>query len=178
MPRRRLRHIDVLKGILILAVVLHHAPLALWGGYEHDGLSLTPVNNVITAFFMPAFFVVTGFCSSFREGFPEFLRKNLRTIMLPCFCLYYIDRYIWNLDALLFGDPASWLTLSHWLAPGLRTFVSEGGHYWFLSAMFLSRLAAWPVVKLTPPRKVFRQARPDAAAGTGGSRGVPGRHSA
>lgn len=37
------------------------------------------------------------------------------------------------------------MTLSHWIAPGIRTFVEEGGFYWFLSSLFIAKMMAWCV---------------------------------
>lgn len=140
----RLHYIDIFKGICLIFVVVHHAPLALYGGFAESGTILWYVNNFIIAFFMPAFFMATGYCSSFKKPFKQYLLKNVKTILLPCYCLYYLNRYIQNLDVLLFED-SSWMSLSHWLAPGIRTFVEEGGFYWFLSSLFLAKLMAWCV---------------------------------
>lgn len=142
--RERLHYIDIFKGICLIFVVVHHAPLALYGGFAESGTILWYVNNFIIAFFMPAFFMATGYCSSFKKPFKQYLLKNVKTILLPCYCLYYLNRYIQNLDVLLFED-SSWMSLSHWLAPGIRTFVEEGGFYWFLSSLFLAKLMAWCV---------------------------------
>lgn len=140
----RLHYIDIFKGICLIFVVVHHTPLALYGGFAEQGSILWYVNNFIIAFFMPAFFMATGFCSSFKKPFKLYLWKNVKTILLPCYCLYYLNRYIQNLDVLIFED-SSWMSLSHWVAPGIRTFVEEGGFYWFLVSLFLAKLMAWCV---------------------------------
>ena len=140
----RLHYIDIFKGICLILVVVHHAPLALYGGFAEPGTILWYANNFIIAFFMPAFFMATGYCSSFKKPFNQYLWKNVKTILLPCYCLYYLNRYIQNLDVLLFED-SSWMSLSHWLAPGIRTFIEEGGFYWFLSSLFIAKLMAWCV---------------------------------
>lgn len=140
----RLHYIDIFKGICLILVVLHHAPLALYGGFAEQGTFLWYVNNFIIAFFMPAFFMATGYCSSFKKPFKQYLWKNVKTILLPCYCLFYLNRYLQNLDVLLFGD-SSWMTLSHWIAPGIRSFIEEGGFYWFLSSLFIAKFMAWYV---------------------------------
>ena len=134
MAKERLHYIDIFKGICLILVVIHHAPLAYMGHIAQQGSVLWYINNFTIAFFMPAFFVTTGYCTNFNQRFKVYLWKNIKTIMLPCYCLYYLNRYINNLNTWFFED-ASWLTLSHWLAPGIRTFVEEGGFYWFLSAL-------------------------------------------
>ena len=139
MAKERLHYIDIFKGICLILVVIHHAPLAYMGHFAQQGSVLWYINNFAIAFFMPAFFVATGYCTNFNQRFKVYLWKNIKTIMLPCYCLYYLNRYINNLNTWLFED-ASWLTLSHWLAPGIRTFLEEGGFYWFLSALFIAKL--------------------------------------
>lgn len=139
MAKERLHYIDIFKGICLILVVIHHAPLAYMGHFAQQGSVLWYINNFAIAFFMPAFFVATGYCTNFNQRFKVYLLKNIKTIMLPCYCLYYLNRYINNLNTWFFED-ASWLTLSHWLAPGIRTFVEEGGFYWFLSALFIAKL--------------------------------------
>lgn len=139
MAKERLHYIDIFKGICLILVVIHHAPLAYMGHFAQQGSVLWYINNFAIAFFMPAFFVATGYCTNFNQRFKVYLLKNIKTIMLPCYCLYYLNRYINNFNTWLFED-ASWLTISHWLAPGIRTFVAEGGFYWFLSALFIAKL--------------------------------------
>lgn len=134
MAKERLHYIDIFKGICLILVVIHHAPLAYMGHFAQQGSVLWYINN-----FAIAFFVATGYCTNFNQRFKVYLLKNIKTIMLPCYCLYYLNRYINNLNTWFFED-ASWLTLSHWLAPGIRTFVEEGGFYWFLSALFIAKL--------------------------------------
>lgn len=138
MAKNRLHYIDIFKGICLILVVIHHAPLAYMGHFAQQGSVLWYINNFAIAFFMPAFFVATGYCTNFNQRFKVYLWKNIKTIMLPCYCLYYLNRYINNINTWLFED-ASWLTISHWLAPGIRTFV-EDGFYWFLSALFIAKL--------------------------------------
>lgn len=100
---------------------------------------------------MPAFFVATGFCSHFDKDLKSFLWKNIKTILLPCFILYYLNRYLANLNVVLFED-SSWLTWKEWIAPGLRTFIKEGGYYWFLSALFIAKILLYGIYKLIPRR--------------------------
>ena len=139
MAKERLHYIDIFKGICLILVVIHHAPLAYMGHFAQQGSVLWYINNFAIAFFMPAFFVATGYCTNFNQRFKVYLLKNMKAIMLPCYCLYYLNRYINNINTWLFED-ASWLTISHWLAPGIRTFLEEGGFYWFLSALFIAKL--------------------------------------
>ena len=137
LTKDRIHWIDVLKGILILFVVIHHAPFNVNKNFSLLGYEWW--NSFIIGFFMPAFFVVTGYCSNFNRPFPNFLWRNVKTILIPCFCLYYFNHWIQDIKHLCF-DESSWVTWSHFISPGLRTFFKEGGYYWFLSALFLAKI--------------------------------------
>lgn len=142
MGKQRLHYIDIIKGMCVILVVVRHAPFVL-GFADNPYMDIFFLKNFFIPFFMAAFFMVTGYCSNFDEPFKPFLWKNIKGILLPAFCLYYLNRWLENFDAILYADNSTWLTLSHWLSPGLRTFIVEGGHYWFLSALFLAKTAMW-----------------------------------
>ena len=140
MPTKRVHYIDVFKGILIVLVVIHHIPYVLENTIpEKSIIGIRWIQNIIVGFFMPAFFVATGRCTNFKIPFPQYLWKNVKTILIPCFCLYYFNHWLSCVNALYFKD-ASWVTWSHFLSPGIRTFLREGGFYWFLIALFLSKV--------------------------------------
>lgn len=95
MAKERLHYIDVFKGICIMLVVIHHSPLALNGGFAPSGTFLWLLNNFIIAFFMPAFFVATGYCSNFSKPFKIFLWQNVKSILIPCYCLWFFRFSRW-----------------------------------------------------------------------------------
>lgn len=65
MTKNRLLYIDIFKGLCIIFVVVHHVPLAMDGKFAESGEYWWFINNFIISFFMPAFFIATGYCSSF-----------------------------------------------------------------------------------------------------------------
>lgn len=146
MKPERIHYIDVFKGTLIILVIVHHAPMVCQK-FDNPYMDTYWLNNIIIAFFMPAWFMATGYCSSFTKPFPHFLWQNFKGIMIPCFTLYCINHVLYCLNTYLYGD-ASWMTLSHWFNPGVRTFFRNGGFYWFLSALFISKLIFWFVAKI------------------------------
>lgn len=146
MKHERIHYIDIFKGILIILVVVHHAPMVCQK-FDNPYMDTYWLNNIIISFFMPAWFMATGYCSSFTKPFPHFLWQNFKGIMIPCFTLYCINHILYSLNTYLYGD-ASWMTLSHWFNPGVRTFFRNGGFYWFLSALFISKLIFWFVAKI------------------------------
>ena len=135
--KNRISWIDIVKGICVLTVVVHHAHFIVSGDYPIWGYNW--LNGIIIGFFMSAFFVITGYCSNFNLPCIPFLWKNLKTIIVPCFCLYYLNHWIEEAKSFFFYD-ADWITWSHFFSPGIRTFIREGGYYWFLIALFLAKM--------------------------------------
>lgn len=87
--KQRDSSIDVLKGILILLVVLNHiSGVARKVGVEDMTIDVLHVlRDLYVPFFMPAFFIVTGMCSSFSKPFSSFLITNLKTLIFPSIIL-------------------------------------------------------------------------------------------
>lgn len=70
---KRIEYIDVCKGMLILLVLIHHIPQAGNWACGMDSLVLDYINGysfIVCSFFMQAFFVVSGYCSSFSLPSP------------------------------------------------------------------------------------------------------------
>lgn len=134
----RLSYIDIAKGILIMLVVFHHIPHIVKNAGICDSLCilLDSKRYIYSTFFMPAFFLVTGFCSNFDVPFFDFLKKNVKTILIPAFCLGAISEWI-RLIGL--GETQ----LIAYCKLGFSTFIKFGGPYWFLSSLFLSKIIYW-----------------------------------
>ena len=128
--------IDVAKGLLILIVVIHHQPqLAAEFGISNPFLWVEDWTNYwYVAFFMSAFFVITGYCTNFMKlSFGKFLQRQLTTIMLPAFCLGAVSVWI-----SLIGKGC--LNPLEYCKIGFKTFAISGGAFWFLPALFLSKI--------------------------------------
>lgn len=152
MVKQRLSFIDVFKGVLIILVILHHAPLVC-SKFGNPYMDTFWINNFIIAFFMPAWFIATGYCSNFTKPFHLFLWQNFKGIMIPCFTLYCINHFLSCINAYFYGDSL-WMSLSHWFNPGIRTFLRTGGFYWFLSSLFLSKILFWGIAKI--PNDIYK----------------------
>lgn len=132
----RVRFIDIAKGILMVMVVIHHIPaVANKIGFAFS-VDFKYYNLAITPFFMPAFFIITGFCSNFSKPIVQFLKNNIKSIIIPGFFLGIINNWIVLISESC-TNPIEYLKL------GFRTLLLYGGPYWFLSALFLSKLIYW-----------------------------------
>lgn len=80
--------LDVAKCLLIISVIVYHIPVfAEQNGV--DGLGwMYNLRPLFKAYFMPTFFVITGFCSTFSAtSFWQFVYKNFKLLMIPNFLI-------------------------------------------------------------------------------------------
>ena len=141
--RVRLHYVDVVKGILILIVVLRHMENIL-----RDSSYLSSDNEVreyiwsftnpwIT-FYMSTFFILTGFCSDFKKMFRSFLVSNVKTLLFPSITLGFISIWI----QYFLGSSSNSVPYLYGFCV-IKDFFITGGMFWFLTAMFLSKLLLW-----------------------------------
>lgn len=137
MEKKRLSYIDIAKGILILFLLMGHALLFI----RNEGIDDGFINGfqrlrlyLWTPYYMPAFFVITGFCSNFDKPFPTFLWQNFKTLKIP---------------AMIFGTFLAMVTMmNHHLFSFQRVFnhvaicIVDSG-LWFLDALFIAKLVYW-----------------------------------
>lgn len=143
----RLQYIDIAKGILILFLLYGHSTLyTRMLGYEDDSMSLwgklIPWYN---AFFMPAFFIITGFCSSYKIGFKTYLWKNVKTLLIPAVVI--ITMYLYIKDLLLHNA----LSFQH--MTDLRLWLFDKGP-WFIFALFWCKLLFWFLYRLSFKKQI------------------------
>lgn len=139
----RISYLDVAKGLLILSVLIHHIPYTA----EKAGVNLHEYFQIyrllIVPFFMPAFFVITGWCTNFDKGFKTFLWSNVKGLLIPAFVLGALSNWI-VLIADRCVDPVEYAKL------GFRTIVTNGGPYWFISALFVAKVLYWLINRYSP----------------------------
>lgn len=133
MTKERLHYMDIAKGILILLVVWGHIDgTATALGCDNKAIDdIHRTVNIYVSFYMPCFFVITGFCSNFNKPLNKFLVMSLKSILLPAFIFSFIFSGAWN-----FFNLSNAFTF-------LRNYILFGGSYWFLSALFISRILYW-----------------------------------
>ena len=137
----RIEYIDIAKGILIMCLLFGHerAYGPMDGVNDRFMYVMTYPCVIYGAFFMQAFFIITGFCSSFKVDFKTFLWKNVKTLLLPSILLFMFSEYYklcifeHTLSTLPFSKLALWITT---------------GAPWFIMAMFLGKLLYWPIYRL------------------------------
>lgn len=140
--KKRLLWLDALKGYAIILVVISHAR-CVW-----------PHLSILTACYMPLFFVASGYTFRLREGA---LGRKCRQLLIPYFgwSLFYLLFSAWlrpmNFDEILTkcgGVMYSRLSLFP-LTPDnkIRLFAQDASPLWFLTCMVLSYVFSLPLLK-------------------------------
>lgn len=123
----RYNYIDVIKGILILIVILHHI-IGLMNNY---GYIIVNLEKLYVPFFMPAFFVVTGFCSNFNKPKDIFLKTEIKRLLIPAVVFFVINRF----NIMVIDGDLTWYNTLKWIA---KLFIYGGS--WFLIALLVSKV--------------------------------------
>lgn len=126
--KSRLHYVDVAKGLLIVMVVFGH----FWQHIEpldaDVAFVLRQANHSFIAFYMPAFFFITGYCSNFSRPVLATICHSFRMIMIPAFVFSVL----------------SFLVSHHFDAQSIHAFLNDlllyGGSFWFLTALFVARI--------------------------------------
>lgn len=128
----RITYIDIAKGILIMLVLYDHLPDVYEYVLQGQNEIIHTIDQsqwVYKCFFMPAFFVITGMCSSFNKPFRQFLISNFKSLIIP------------NVVFTLVGAIPQ---------VGLSTFkmiLLYFGEYWFLTSLFVSKVICYFINK-------------------------------
>lgn len=138
MLKKRLHYIDLTKGILILMVAYGHVWYRICHTDGYDNLYMTNMHefvNLWVAFFMPAFFVITGMCSNFEKARKTFLLNQIKTILIPAFTLGVVSHIV------------EWALAGKGFSFGITAFL-KGNTYWFLFALFTAKVIYYGLHKL------------------------------
>ena len=120
----RLHHIDIAKGIGILAVVALHANFHLeW----------------MTAFEMPLFFLLSGIFVKVSVPFKEYLIKKINMLLVP---------YVFFESPKLIYD--AYFALTHKGVSFIDSYINSSlpTATWFLLALFLSQIMCYPLLRV------------------------------
>lgn len=142
--KSRLDYIDIAKGILIMCLVYGHlAIISKWQGLDDIVINkwIPATVPLYSSFFMPAFFILSGYCSTFKIKFKVYIWKTFKILIIPAIILKLLAGY--GLDAIL-GNSLSWnhfLDLSTWFTTGMDA-------PWFIFSLFWAKVLYWPIANL------------------------------
>lgn len=143
----RIKYIDIAKGILIILLVFAHFRSVVHR-MPYDSPYFEYVygwNYIFTSFYMPAFFIISGYCSNFNKSAKAFFISQFKSLIIPLISLWFISTI---LSALFQGKN---------IIEELGGVFANGMGLWFLQALFLGKLIIFFIEsiskKMSPPRK-------------------------
>lgn len=130
----RLEHIDILKAVGIICVLIGHlyAPL--------------PIKVFIYSFHMPLFFLISGFLLKTDGSLGFILSKSLRHLMIPylitCLAMAFMDVIFTGIsaDRMINRLMMSVYGISSNIVPGEHFEITQIGPVWFLLALFWAQM--------------------------------------
>lgn len=121
--------IDALKGIAIFLVVLGHG-IIFYPVDLHQNVVCESIFRWLSSVHMPLFFLISGFCFSFKGNYKSFIWKKIKRLLIPHFVFNAIDVVPRALLSSFVNRPRS-------IGESLQKIVFNGGEYWFLYVLFL-----------------------------------------
>ena len=135
--RKHYKEIDSLKGFAIFLVVLGHAivyfPINL-----HEIPWCDVLFRMLSGIHMPLFFMISGFCFSYRGNYRDFLFKKVKRILIPYFVFNLLDLIPRTL-------LPQFVNRSQSLAEAVTAILLYGGELWFLYTLFII-FAFYPMI--------------------------------
>ena len=134
----RIKYLDIAKGVLIILLVFAHFRSAVIRiPYESKYFEFVyGWNNIFTCFYMPAFFIISGYCSNFRKPFGTFLISIVKSLLIPLIFFTLINQ-----------AAVSILNKTNYLEQ-LWQCISNGGDLWFLQAMIIGKLILYYIRRI------------------------------
>lgn len=147
--KKRLHYIDIAKGFGMLMILWMH----VWGNNK-NGFPLPPINNIISSFFVPLFFVLSGYLISLDNiDYKKIFVKKTESLLRPFIVVYILSffvSYLLNIVGFQLKNGFSWMNIFNCV----KSQVFTNGPIWFLLSLFfafvffyaclyLSRLKIW-----------------------------------
>ena len=120
--KERIDYIDLMKGIGIFLVVMHHTYLRT---------HIEVVDKAVSNFFMPLYFFLSGLFFKRYSGFREFVLRKVNHLIVPYLFFAYIPFCL--TDIFIHG----FRTLPYYL---IQTIAPYNYVLWFLKSLFLTYL--------------------------------------
>lgn len=141
---KRIHYIDFAKGLLILFVIIGHMKVySHIFGVDNDVYNIHDLNKLWNGFYMQAFFFITGYCSTFKKQWKDYIYNNIKGIIVPLICVSFIIHFC----RLILGS----YSIHDWE----DSFLTISLDYWFLNALFLAKIAYYLIAKLKTNQKII-----------------------
>lgn len=149
--KQRQPWIDIAKGILILIVLLGHVQYFAHDFAGTDEFKFVENTHIIfITWYMPAFFIITGYCTNFEIKFWDFLIKNLKSLILPSILIgVFLSSWI----TLFFSSQG--LSYQNFLKQNYWGILITCGP-WFLTALFVAKIVMYCILKYVKCNNIWK----------------------
>jgi len=139
--------VDALKGLAIFLVILGHSIIVHPIDLRQNEICAALARIVCSAH-MPLFFLISGYCFSYKEKYKNFILKKVKRLIIPYICFNLLDMVPRALLSSLVNRPRG-------IGESVIDILFCGGEYWFIYALFVI-FAVYPIVyKLQMKHKAF-----------------------
>lgn len=135
--KKHLSEIDILRGIAIVMVILYHS-IIVFPVDLHEIVWCKTLHDFLWLIEMPLFFLVSGFCFSYKDKYGPYIWKKVKRILIPHFVFCAIDM----IPRIIPNDFVNEQTT---FQDGMKDLLLYGGTDWFLWTLFLM-MAMFPLL--------------------------------
>lgn len=132
-PMERNKSVDIAKGILISFLIMHSIIRISLGEFHLQNDLLSMLDKVqsplFLCYFLPAFFLISGFCTNFERNWSEFIVRQFKTLLVP--------NIVFTICFFLLNGKTDFL----------HTIMYRGGWMWFLTALFVCKIVYYFIHK-------------------------------
>lgn len=96
---------------------------------------VSKMNKVFTVFYMPAFFIISGYCSNFNKKTSHFFKSMAKSLLVPLISFSVIDNLFYSVAL----SENFFLRFYRW--------ILEGAGFWFLYALFIGKTFVFTLFK-------------------------------
>lgn len=135
--KQRITHWDIARGLAVLLVIFYHVPLYLRMSCDAAAPLLAPhiqAGTCILPFFMPVFFVISGYFTKADKPYWQFLRGDIVHLLLTCLALMLVNVLIQDI-CLQRTDALRWFFTSLFSIHFPDIIFGS----WFITAIFVAR---------------------------------------
>ena len=130
MEKKRFKEIDILRGMAIVLVLLGHA-IIVYPVNLHKILWCNVLFTWLSTVHMPLFFLISGFCYSFRTNeYGRFWWKKTKRLLIPYLAFCILDMLV----RIAFG---SLVNQQRGLLESVKNMILAGGGDWFLYVLYI-----------------------------------------
>ncbi|MBQ7631915.1 MAG: acyltransferase [Paludibacteraceae bacterium] len=143
---QRIAYLDIARGLAVLLVIFYHVPLYIQTCCSEAAPLLAPhiqAGTYILPFFMPVFFVISGYFTKTDKPYWQFLWGDIKHLLLTCLGLMFINVLIQDI-CLQSTGALRWFFTSLFSIHFLDIILGS----WFVTAIFVARQLYYWVEKV------------------------------